>query len=231
MLVTGIVAGLIAGFLLGGSVANLLANTRRLRWLGLLALGAIVRFGTEIALNAGVPGVEATPPAALRVRVRAPARRLLVQPQRARLRADPRRHVREPRPGHAQRRLDADLGAGPDRGRVHARPTSTPRSTRSSSTRPGPAFLLRGGPLGDVIPIPFPVIQNVASVGDLILAVGLAWFSFAAVLRRTDHHEEAVADASLPGATDVAGLDGAARLPRSVEADGPREPHPGRDGP
>ena len=57
MLVTGIAVGLIGGFLLGGSVANLLTNTRRLRWLGLLALGAIVRFGTEIALNAGVPGV------------------------------------------------------------------------------------------------------------------------------------------------------------------------------
>jgi hypothetical protein len=59
VLVTGIAVGLIGGFLLGGSVANLLTNTRRLRWLGLLALGAIVRFGTEIALNAGVPGVDA----------------------------------------------------------------------------------------------------------------------------------------------------------------------------
>ena len=37
----------------------LLANTRRLRWLGLLALGAIVRFGTEIGLNAGIPGFAA----------------------------------------------------------------------------------------------------------------------------------------------------------------------------
>jgi len=59
VLVTGIVAGLLAGFALGGSVANLLSNTRRLRWLGLLALGAIVRFGTEIALNAGVQGIVA----------------------------------------------------------------------------------------------------------------------------------------------------------------------------
>ena len=59
MLIGGIALGLIAGFLAGGSFANLIENTRRLRWLAALILGAIVRFGTEIALNAGVPAADA----------------------------------------------------------------------------------------------------------------------------------------------------------------------------
>ena len=45
------------------------------------------------------------------------------------------------------------------------------------------SFLLHLGPLGDVIPIPFPLVQNVASVGDLFLAAGLAFFLFASVVR------------------------------------------------
>jgi MFS family permease len=44
-------------------------------------------------------------------------------------------------------------------------------------------FLLHLGPLADVIPIPVPVIQNVASVGDAFLTLGLAFFLFAAVVR------------------------------------------------
>ena len=45
------------------------------------------------------------------------------------------------------------------------------------------AFLLRLGPLGDVIPIPVPIIQNVISIGDVFLSAGLAFFLFASVVR------------------------------------------------
>jgi MFS family permease len=45
------------------------------------------------------------------------------------------------------------------------------------------SFLLHAGPLADVIPIPFPVVRNVASVGDLFLTSGLAFFLFATVVR------------------------------------------------
>jgi hypothetical protein len=45
------------------------------------------------------------------------------------------------------------------------------------------SFLLHLGPLADVIPIPLPLIQNVASVGDAFLAAGLAFFLFAGVVR------------------------------------------------
>ena len=59
MLIGGIALGLIAGFLAGGSFANLVENTKRLRWLAILILGAIVRFGTEIALNLRLPAADA----------------------------------------------------------------------------------------------------------------------------------------------------------------------------
>ena len=66
--------------------------------------------------------------------------------------------------------------------------------------------------LGDIIPIPIPIIQNVASLGDLFLTAGLAFFLFAAVVRvptKLEEHEEAAVYARL------AGLAGTARLPRS----------------
>ena len=224
MLVTGIAVGLIAGFLLGGSIANLLANTRRLRWLGLLALGAIVRFGTEIALNAGVPGISA-----IRLPLFALAFGLLLAGCWTNRRVPGFGLILS---GTAANLVPVMLNGG-------AMPIWAPALTAAGFTTadvhsafhtvifdaPGSAFLLRGGPLGDVIPIPFPIIQNVASVGDLILAFGLAWFAFAAILRHADDAdgspiEAGFFDASDPaGLTpDTAGMAGAARLPRSVEA-------------
>ncbi len=44
-------------------------------------------------------------------------------------------------------------------------------------------FLLAGGPLGDVIPITIPLISNVISAGDMMLAAGVGWFLFSAVAR------------------------------------------------
>ena len=225
MLVTGIVLGFLAGFLLGGSISNFIANSRRLRWLGLLALGAIVRFGTEIALNAGVPGV-----ADVRLPLFTFAFGLLLA-------------------GCWANRSVVGFGlilAGTFANLVPillnggSMPIWAPALTAAGFTQadvhsafhtiiydaPGPAFLLRGGPLADIIPVPFPLIQNVISVGDLILAVGLSWFAFAAVLRHADESQEQHLEellhgqlaGSLSGFTDVSGMAGAARLPRSVEA-------------
>ena len=55
-----------------------------------------------------------------------------------------------------------------------------------------PAFLLRLGLLGDIIPIPIPPVQNVASIGDIFLTAGLAFFLFATLLR--DRPPEPVRD-------------------------------------
>ena len=45
-------------------------------------------------------------------------------------------------------------------------------------------FFLRLGSLGDIIPLPIPPFQNVASIGDLFLTAGLGFFLFATLLRR-----------------------------------------------
>src|SRR4029079_19242999 len=44
-------------------------------------------------------------------------------------------------------------------------------------------FLLHAGPLADILPIPVPIIRNVASIGDVFLTAGLAFFLFATVVR------------------------------------------------
>jgi len=46
------------------------------------------------------------------------------------------------------------------------------------------SFLLHLGPLSDVVPIPIPIVRNVASIGDMFLSAGLAFFLFAAVIGR-----------------------------------------------
>jgi MFS family permease len=56
-------------------------------------------------------------------------------------------------------------------------------------------FLAQAGPLGDIIPIPIPFIRNVASIGDLFLASGLAFFLFGVTVRHPVELEEADAAA------------------------------------
>ena len=46
----------------------------------------------------------------------------------------------------------------------------------------GREFLLRGGPFGDLIPVPIPVLTNVMSIGDVFIAAGLAWYVFATLV-------------------------------------------------
>jgi MFS family permease len=45
------------------------------------------------------------------------------------------------------------------------------------------SFFAHGGPFVDIIPIPIPMLQSVASIGDLLLAAGLGLFVFAALVR------------------------------------------------
>src|SRR5207247_554691 len=52
-------------------------------------------------------------------------------------------------------------------------------------------FLAEAGPLGDIIPIPIPFLRNVASIGDVFLSAGLAFFLFATTVRSAAEHEAA----------------------------------------
>ena len=36
-------------------------------------------------------------------------------------------------------------------------------------------FVARGGLFGDVIPLPIPIIRDVVSIGDVLLALGIFW--------------------------------------------------------
>ena len=56
MLIAGILLGLVLGLWSGGKLSNL--ATIQLRWVGLLFAAVIVRFGTEILLNADVAIVD-----------------------------------------------------------------------------------------------------------------------------------------------------------------------------
>jgi DHA3 family macrolide efflux protein-like MFS transporter len=84
-------------------------------------------------------------------------------------------------------------------------------------TGTGADFLLHLGPLSDVIPMPIPPVQNVASVGDLFLTAGLAVFLFATLVR-TPAETQAAVDEAKTGR--YLGLSGTARLPRRGETAG-----------
>ena len=79
-------------------------------------------------------------------------------------------------------------------------------------------FFARGGPLADIIPIPIPILQSVASVGDLLLAAGLAFFIFAVVVRAPVLVSVSIGPAAWPaagagGAAGAAGAEGALSHP------------------
>ena len=57
MLIGGVALGLILGLLAGGSITNLASV--RLHRIGILIGAVLLRFGTEILLNAGVPIADA----------------------------------------------------------------------------------------------------------------------------------------------------------------------------
>ncbi|MDH5244798.1 MAG: MFS transporter, partial [Chloroflexota bacterium] len=69
--------------------------------------------------------------------------------------------------------------------------------------------------LGDLIPIPIPIVQNVASVGDLFLTLGLAFFLFAAVVQVPTELEE---DEEAAIRTRLAQLSGSTRIARAPGA-------------
>ena len=161
MLIGGIAFGLVLGLVIGGRLERL--ADIRLRFLPLLFLAVIVRFATETLLGFGLDLWDA-----LRVLLLGGAYGLLLFTLW---------HNRT-YPGLAlafvgiasntlvivanggrmpvwQPAFDASGLAGPLNSVLHVMVDGT-----------GPDFLLRLGPLGDVIPIPIWPVQNVASLGD-----------------------------------------------------------------
>ena len=180
MLIGGIALGLVLGLIAGGSVLNLASV--RLKRLTILALAVILRAGTELALNAGIPLAET-----LRVPLFAASFGLLLYALWA------NRNY----PGMSIAFIGIASNATVILVNGGFMPIWEPALVASGLTPadinpathiilPPPldaSFLLHLGPLSDVIPIPIAPLQNVASVGDAILTLGLAFFLFASVVR------------------------------------------------
>lgn len=192
MLIGGIALGLVLGLLAGGHLMNL--GSIRLHRLGLLVLAVLLRFGTEILLNAGVAPVEM-----LRVPLLAGAFALLL------LALWPNRGY----PGISLAFIGVltnavviivNGGYMPIWQRSLELAGLTPAEITSSLhyVLPVPLdanFLLHLGPFADLIPIPVPLIQNVTSIGDAFLTFGLGFFLFAGVVRVPHEIDEAQIEA------------------------------------
>src|SRR6478752_7875694 len=180
MLIGGIVLGLVLGLIAGGNLVNLASI--QLRRLELLAVALLLRVVTEFLLNAGVPVVET-----LRLPLLAAAFGLLLVALWA----------NRGYPGMILVFIGILSNAVVIVVNGGYMPIWEPALTAAGLTPadvttalhyilPPPLdanFLLHLGPFADVIPIPLPVIQNVASIGDVFLMLGLAFFLFAAVVR------------------------------------------------
>ena len=215
MLIGGILLGLVAGLLAGGSIANLASI--RLRWVALLLVAVIIRFLTELGLQAQVDTVQAfrLPLFGLAFGV------LLVGLWVNR--------------SHAGLTLAfigillntiailANGGYMPiwklsfDAAGFDPNATFGLFSFHRMLDNPtlNADFLLRAGPLGDILPIPIPVIRNVASIGDVFLSAGLGFFLFASVLRSP---AEAVAEEEAASGRELTEMAATSVLGRPIRA-------------
>jgi MFS family permease len=202
MLLAGIVLGLIAGLAAGGRLDNLLAVRLRLTLLIFVALA--LRLGTEAALQRDV---------ALADQYRVPLLGLAYGALIVALWAN------RDRPGIGLALVGTALNATailvnggfmPVWDQALAAAQLEPADILSPihfllSTTDPVEFLRQAGPLGDVIPIPLPVIRNVLSIGDLLLAIGIAFFVFASLLRAPRPETATTAGAQAEGPIAVAG--------------------------
>jgi MFS transporter, DHA3 family, macrolide efflux protein len=212
VLIGGIVLGLTLGLLAGGSMNNLAAV--RLRWVGVLLFAVILRFGTEWLLIRGNTVVETlrTPLfliafvlllAAIWVNRTQPGLRLAfvgILSNTIAIIANA---------GHMPIWLPSLEAAG-----FTVKDITSPFHT-TLPAQLDVEFFRRAGPLADIIPIPIPIAQNVASIGDVFLTAGLAFFLFATVVHR---HGEDVRAEDLEPSGPLDGLAGTSRLPRGIHA-------------
>ena len=179
MLIGGILLGLLLGLLAGGRLSNL--ATVRLRWVWVLLLAVVIRFGTEALLNAGVGIVET-----LRLPLLMLGFGLLLVGLWAN-RGYPgmglafvgillNAVVITINGGHMPIWDDALAIAG-------LTPADVESALHIVLDGTLEEFLFNLLIFGDIIPIPVPFFENVASLGDMLLSLGLGFFLFASVLR------------------------------------------------
>ena len=179
LLIAGIL-GMVVGLLAGGRLSNLLSV--KLRYGALILLALVLRFGTQSLIEQGVDIVDQ-----LRVPLFAAAFGMLVgalwlnRSQSGLLLA---------MVGVAANGLAILLNGGYMPVFIPAVEVAGLTAADLSPTfhvalpgELGVEFLLAGGPLGDILPIVLLSLSNVISLGDVLLAAGVAWFLFSAVAR------------------------------------------------
>lgn len=181
MLLGAIVLGLVAGLLTGGSIGRLASVHLRYIWLIFAALA--IRAGIDLATGAGL-----TPPDGLRILMLTLAYALLVVGLAAN-RGYP--GILLALVGVMSNGLVVLVNGGLmpiwEPSLIAAGFTTADVNPSLHILLPATldvSFLLHLGPLSDVVPIPLPIVRNVASIGDVFLSAGLAFFLFGAVLGR-----------------------------------------------
>ncbi|MBI2777490.1 MAG: MFS transporter [Chloroflexi bacterium] len=188
MLIGGIAFGLIAGLLAGGRLEYLASI--RLRLVQLIFLGFVLRIATQFAIENGN-----APADALRVPLFGIAFVLILRGLWAN-REQPGLSLAfvgillntivimvngGSMPVWEPAYLAAGFAPAADLGPLHVILPSVISGD----------FLQRAGMLGDILPIPLPVVRNVASIGDVFMAAGLAFFLFATTVRTPTELDEA----------------------------------------
>jgi MFS transporter, DHA3 family, macrolide efflux protein len=200
MLIGAILLGLLLGLVLGGKIERL--ADIRLQYLPLLFVAVIIRFGTEALLGMGVGFVDV-----LRVPLFGLSYALLLFTLW---------HNRS-YPGLALAFVGIALNGLVIMVNGGRMPVWMDAYAFAGLTGPlnsvlhiplyevNAEFFLRLGPLADVIPLPIPPLQNVASIGDLFLSAGLGFFLFATLLRSPAQAQRALDEAREDRLIGVAG--------------------------
>ena len=176
MLLMGIAVGLVFGIVLGGHLSALI--NAHLRFAALILAAVLLRFGTQWAIGQGVAIADT-----LRWPLYAAAFGMLVGALWLNRRSPGLLVVMV---GVASNAIAMLVNGG-------WMPVLAPalRAAGLSVTEINPSyhvvlpldlgaeFLRMAGPLGDVIPFPFPLLPNVVSLGDVLISIGLGWFVFA----------------------------------------------------
>jgi MFS transporter, DHA3 family, macrolide efflux protein len=175
----GVVLGLGLGLLAGGRLENFVGV--RLRWLPVLLLAAVGRFALDFGMgNGGIPDTLRLP-LVLAIYSLLTAMLLANRAQSG---------LAAAALGTVANGLAIALNGGwmpiwqPSLAAAGLDPNVLQSGFHTILAGPVDAsFLAHGGPLADMIPIPLPFFRSVASVGDLLLAAGLAFFVFSAAVR------------------------------------------------